>query len=142
MASLFDDGFTHFEWVTHRCHLKTMKKFHQRLQSCLRKILFILWEDRRNFAYSIIMVSESKRFFFLNLYHLYDGISRTMCEVTVVVTLVESTVNIRLPNCCSPVMLQNCVYFVPFSRLAGECESSIIQQSMLLQCLPVVSVLW
>ena len=79
------------------------------------------------------MVSENKRFFFLNLIHLCDGIFLAMCDVTVVATLEESTVN--LCTCCSPVTLSNGVYFVPFSRLAGEFESSIIQQSMLLQCL-------
>ena len=47
-----------------------------------------------NFAYDIIMVSESKRFFFLNLFHLCDGILLAMCDVTVVATLVESTVNL------------------------------------------------
>ena len=41
-----------------------------------------------------IMVSESKRFFFLNLFHLCDGILLAMCDVTVVATLVESTVNL------------------------------------------------
>ena len=30
-------------WVTYRCHLKTLEKFHLR---CLRKILCIRWEDR------------------------------------------------------------------------------------------------
>ena len=30
-------------WVTYRCHLKTVEKFHRR---CLRKILCIRWQDR------------------------------------------------------------------------------------------------
>ena len=34
-------------WVTYRCHLKTLEKFHQR---CLRKVLCIRWEDRRTLA--------------------------------------------------------------------------------------------
>ena len=34
-------------WVTYRCHLKTLEKFHQRF---LRKVLCIRWEDRRTNA--------------------------------------------------------------------------------------------
>ena len=53
----------------------------------------------RNFAYDIIMVSESKRFFFLNLFHLCDGILLAMCDVTVVVTLVESGMLLEYLSC-------------------------------------------
>ena len=45
------------------------------------------------------MVSESKRFFFLNLFHLCDGILLAMCDVTVVVTLVESGMLLECLSC-------------------------------------------
>ena len=78
------------------------------------------------------MVSESKRFFFLNLFHLCDGILLAMCDGTVVVTLVESRLTYALV--VHLTCFKMAFTMVPFSRLTGEYESSIIQQSMLLQC--------
>ena len=42
-------------WVTYRCHLKTLEKFHKR---CLRKILCIRWEDRCTNA-SVLMEANT-----------------------------------------------------------------------------------